>query len=82
MFFAVGSSALTPEGQKVVADLAASLNASPDAKVAISGFHSAAGDLAQNQELAKNRAFSVRDALKAAGIDAKVTARFAGDAAN
>jgi photosynthetic reaction center cytochrome c subunit len=68
VFFGVGSAALTPEGQKVVADLAAALNANPTAKVAISGFHSAAGNLAQNQELAKNRAFSVRDALKAAGI--------------
>ena len=29
----------------------------------------AAGTLAQNQELAKQRAFAVRDALKAAGID-------------
>jgi hypothetical protein len=55
-------------GPQVVADLAVALNANPTAKVAISGFHSAAGNLAQNQELAKNRAFSVRDALKAAGI--------------
>ena len=40
----------------------------PAAKATISGFHSAAGTLAQNQELAKQRAFTVRDSLLAAGI--------------
>jgi photosynthetic reaction center cytochrome c subunit len=68
VFFAVGSSALTDEGSKVLVGLASSMKTSADAKVAISGFHSAAGSLAQNQELAKQRAFAVRDALKAAGI--------------
>lgn len=68
VFFAVGSAKLTDEGTQVVVGLAASLEANGDAKVAISGFHSAAGNLAQNQELAKQRAVSVREALKAAGI--------------
>jgi photosynthetic reaction center cytochrome c subunit len=68
VFFAVGSSALTDEGSKVLVGLASSMKSGTDAKVAISGFHSAAGSLAQNQELAKQRAFAVRDALKAAGI--------------
>ena len=68
VFFAVGSAALTDEGSKVLVGLASSMKTSADAKVAISGFHSAAGSLAQNQELAKQRAFAVRDALKAAGI--------------
>ena len=36
--------------------------------LAISGYHDASGNLEQNQELAKQRAFKVRDALKAAGI--------------
>ncbi len=54
----------------MVGDLAAALKANPGAKVSISGFHSAAGNLAQNQELAKNRAFAVRDGLIAAGIAA------------
>jgi K(+)-stimulated pyrophosphate-energized sodium pump len=35
-------------------------------KVVISGFHDATGNLEQNQELAKKRAFAVRDAIKAA----------------
>jgi outer membrane protein OmpA-like peptidoglycan-associated protein len=34
----------------------------------VSGFHDATGDLALNQELAKKRAESVRDALKALGV--------------
>jgi photosynthetic reaction center cytochrome c subunit len=68
IYFAVGSAALTDETSKGIAQLADSLKANAGAKVSISGFHSASGDLAQNQELAKQRAFSVRDALKAAGI--------------
>jgi len=44
------------------------LQKDPAAKVTISGFTSASGDAAQNEELAKQRAFSVRQALKSAGI--------------
>jgi photosynthetic reaction center cytochrome c subunit len=68
LLFNVGSAALTPEDLKIVNQLAAALRANPGAKVSISGFHSAAGNLAQNQELAKNRAFAVRGALIASGI--------------
>jgi photosynthetic reaction center cytochrome c subunit len=68
VFFGVGSSALSTDGSKSLDGLIASLKADPAAKVSISGYHSAAGDLAQNQELAKQRAFSVRDAIKAGGI--------------
>lgn len=34
----------------------------------VSGFHDATGDAALNEELAKQRAFAVRDALKALGV--------------
>ena len=37
-------------------------------KAVISGYHDATGDPAKNAELAKQRAFAVRDALKAAGV--------------
>ena len=37
-------------------------------KAVVSGFHDATGDLAVNQELAKQRAFAVRDALLSLGI--------------
>ena len=39
------------------------------AKLSISGFHDASGDLAMNQELAKQRAIAVAGALKAAGLN-------------
>jgi outer membrane protein OmpA-like peptidoglycan-associated protein len=37
-------------------------------KAVISGFHDSTGDLAKNEELAKLRAFAVRDALKGLGV--------------
>jgi outer membrane protein OmpA-like peptidoglycan-associated protein len=37
-------------------------------KAVVSGFHDATGDAAMNEELAKQRAFAVRDALKALGV--------------
>jgi K(+)-stimulated pyrophosphate-energized sodium pump len=37
-------------------------------KAVVSGFTDASGDPAKNEELAKQRAFAVRDALKAAGV--------------
>ena len=68
LYFGVGAATLEGEQAKGLAQLVATMNATPGAKVAISGYHSAAGELAANQELAKQRAFSVRDALLAAGI--------------
>ena len=38
-------------------------------KAVISGYHDSTGDPEKNAELAKQRAFAVRDALKAAGVD-------------
>ena len=47
----------------------AKAKANPAAKVTISGYHDASGSLETNQELAKQRALAVRDAIKAgAGI--------------
>lgn len=68
LLFAVGSPELGPEAPQQLAPLVAALKADPAAKVTVSGFHSASGDQAQNEELAKKRAFAVRDALAAAGI--------------
>lgn len=68
VLFDIGSATLGIDGNRVVSDLAAALKANPAAKVSISGFHSAAGDLATNQELARNRALAVRGALLSAGI--------------
>ena len=38
------------------------------AQATISGYHSASGELASNQQLAKDRAVKVRDSIVAAGI--------------
>ena len=44
------------------------LSADADAVLVISGYHDPSGDLAFNQELAKNRALAVRDHLLAVGV--------------
>jgi outer membrane protein OmpA-like peptidoglycan-associated protein len=46
------------------------MSSQPRLKATVSGYHSASGELAANQELAKQRAMSVRDALVAAGVQA------------
>ncbi|MEJ8851013.1 photosynthetic reaction center cytochrome PufC [Variovorax rhizosphaerae] len=68
VLFAVGSPSMSAEANTALAPVIETLKADAAAKVTLSGFHSASGDLATNEELAKQRAFAVRDALKAAGI--------------
>lgn len=68
VFFAVGSSVLTDDAAKKLDAVLQGLAGNTASKAVISGFHSASGDLKQNQELAKQRAFAVRDLLKARGI--------------
>ena len=68
VFFASGSSKLNAEGRTALAGLIGTLKSNAATKVSISGYHSASGNLATNQELAKKRAFAVRDELAAAGI--------------
>jgi photosynthetic reaction center cytochrome c subunit len=68
MYFGVGSPVLEGEQAKGLGQLIATMAGKPKLVATISGYHSAAGTLAQNQELAKQRAFTVRDSLLAAGI--------------
>lgn len=68
VLFAVGKDNLTDEARKVIADAAKLLAAEPGVKVTISGFADQSGNMDANMELSKRRAFSVRDALKAAGV--------------
>lgn len=70
MYFDVGGAVLQGAQQKGLAQVIVSMADKPALKATISGYHSASGTLAQNQELAKQRAFTVRDALLAAGIAA------------
>jgi len=68
LFFAVNSSTLEGEQAKGLVMLIATLSAQPAAKASISGYHSASGEVAANQQLAKDRAVKVRESLVAAGI--------------
>jgi photosynthetic reaction center cytochrome c subunit len=68
LYFAVGSPVLEGEQAKGLGLLIATMTGKPETVATVSGYHSAAGTLAQNQDLAKQRAFTVRDALLAAGI--------------
>jgi len=68
MYFAVGSVTLEGEQAKGLTQLVASMTADQGITATISGYHSASGELASNQELAKQRAFTVRDSLLAAGV--------------
>lgn len=69
LLFASGSAKLPGDADANLAAIITQLKANAAAKAAISGYHSASGSLATNQALAKERAFAVRDALSAAGID-------------
>jgi K(+)-stimulated pyrophosphate-energized sodium pump len=66
VFFDSGKSAVDAKGTDALKALVAGAGA--DARYAVSGFHDAKGDPAKNAELAKQRAFAVRDVLKAAGV--------------
>jgi K(+)-stimulated pyrophosphate-energized sodium pump len=67
LFFEVGKAELPPDANKSIAAIVAAAKVGGGMLV-VSGYHDATGNLEQNQELAKQRAFHVRDALKAAGI--------------
>jgi ammonium transporter, Amt family len=66
--FEVNKSELPAAASDAVNAIAAFSKANADAKFQVSGFTDKTGDPEKNKELAKARAFAVRDALKAAGI--------------
>jgi photosynthetic reaction center cytochrome c subunit len=68
VLFEVGKDGLTDAARQVIADAAQLLTAQPGTKVSLSGFADKTGNPEKNLELAKQRAFAVRDALKAAGV--------------
>ena len=65
-YFASGKSDLATGANAALADVV--MGAQAGRKLVISGFHDATGSAAKNVELAKLRAFAVRDALKSAGV--------------
>ena len=67
VYFDVGSALIGAEGGKAIA-AAADLLKKDGFKVSVTGYTDRTGDAAKNEELAKQRAAAVRDALKAAGV--------------
>jgi len=65
-YFATGKADLAEGAATALADVAKGV--AEGKKVVVSGYTDASGDPARNEELAKQRAFAVRDALKAAGV--------------
>ena len=65
-YFALGKADLATGAKQALADVIKGVLQGK--KAVVSGFHDATGDLAVNQELAKQRAFAVRDALLSLGI--------------
>jgi K(+)-stimulated pyrophosphate-energized sodium pump len=68
LYFDSGKADLPADAAKVMEPVIAAAKDKAAAKLAISGYHDATGSVEQNQELAKQRAMKVRDALKTAGI--------------
>ena len=65
-YFASGKAELATGALDALSDAIAA--AKGGKRLVLSGFHDATGDPAMNAELAKQRAFSVRDALVGAGV--------------
>ncbi|MCA3220476.1 MAG: sodium-translocating pyrophosphatase [Burkholderiales bacterium] len=69
--FETGSETLSAEGKRIVDGYAKALQVNPSTRAELSGYADPTGDAANNLELAKQRAMTVRDALVAAGVPAE-----------
>jgi len=67
VYFDVGSAAVGADGGRSITEVARMIN-SERLAVAVTGYTDRSGDLATNEELAKNRSIAVVNALKAAGV--------------
>ncbi len=68
IYFEVGWEELPAEGSGQLAVVVEAARSIPEKTIDISGYTDATGDALENEELAKERAKAVREALKAAGI--------------
>jgi K(+)-stimulated pyrophosphate-energized sodium pump len=68
LYFDTGKIDPPADTAQQVAKLVEYAKSSPNAKVAISGFHDKTGNAEQNAEIAKNRAKTVLEVFKASGI--------------
>ncbi|HEX5663386.1 MAG TPA: OmpA family protein, partial [Xanthomonadaceae bacterium] len=66
LYFDVGATA--PSNAEAIGNVVAALQADPDSKASISGYHDATGGAAANEEIAKVRAQTVQELLLANGI--------------
>ncbi len=66
IYFDSGKAELPADAAAKLASAIEKAKASAGSKVTISGYHDATGNLEQNQELAKQRALAVREAIKVA----------------
>lgn len=69
LYFDTGKTTLPGDADATLAPIVEWLKSHDTAKAVLSGFHDSRGNKAVNEELAKNRAKSVREMLKTAGID-------------
>ena len=69
LYFDTGKTALPSDADTTLAPVIAWLNAHPDAKAVVSGFHDPRGNQTQNEDLAYSRAKAAQAALITAGVD-------------
>ena len=70
LYFDVGSADLPADSTGGLEPVVAYLKANPSTTAVVSGYHDPSGDAAANEELAKNRALAVQNALEGAGVEA------------
>lgn len=69
LYFHSGKTLLPDDASTDLVTIIEWLKTHPESKAILSGYHDPSGDKALNEQLAKERAESVEDALEAAGID-------------
>ncbi len=75
VFFDSGKSSLPADGGKTLEAVIAKMKLNAASKAVISGYNDATGDKEKNAILSKERAKSVREALRAAGVAGEADAR-------
>ena len=78
VYFAAGSTSISPEGAAVIEAAAAKIKANPGLTVKLTGVADSSGSAATNAQVSQRRAQTVQDALKAKGADAKFEITAAG----
>ena len=68
LYFELGKAELPGDALTRLAPLITAARETPASVLVLSGFHDASGDPVANAELAKQRAFAVRDLLASAGV--------------